>query len=575
MNKLFYGDNLDVLRNEIATESVDLIYLDPPFNSNADYNLIFREKSGAKSEAQLRAFTDTWTWLPTKDGDMPTARAYEDVMVRAPDNVAKMLRAMVEFIGQNDLTAYLVMMTQRLMELHRVLKPTGSLYLHCDPTASHYLKIVLDSIFGPTNFRSEVVWKRTSAHSSANRYGPVHDTILFYSKSDHFTWVEQYHPYDQEYIDAFYTHFDADGRRWRRSDLTGAGIRHGATGKQWRGIDVTAKGRHWSYPPEELEKLDAAGRIHWPAKAGGMPMFKRYLEDMPGVPLQDVWTDIPPLHNLAAERLGYATQKPLALLERIIQSSSHPGDVVLDPFCGCGTAICAAQKLGRRWIGIDVTHLAISVMKSRLKDMFGLDPKKDYSVIGEPKDLAGARQLARDDPYQFQYWAVSLLEATPQDVESQRKKGSDKGIDGIIPFIDGTNRHREVIVIQVKGGHVGSPHIRDLKGTMEREKAAMGLYICLEQPTPDMVAEMNSAGFYTSELWPGRKGDHRWPRIQIRTIQQLFDGYDFELPTRMPQFKQAARVEQPAAVMAGNLWAVGTDELAADDGEDAENDGGE
>ena len=320
----------------------------------------------------------------------------------------------------------------------------------------------------------------------------------------------------------------------------------------------------WSLTQDKMDALFAESRIR--LTRTGMPEYIRYLDEMPGVPLQDVWDNIPAINSQADERIGYPTQKPLTLLERIISASSNPSDVVLDPFCGCGTAVCAAEKLGRLWIGIDITHLAVSLMKSRLKDMFGLDAHKHYKVIGEPTDLKGARQLALDDRYQFQYWAVSLVEATAQDQEQQKKKGADKGIDGIIAFIDGHQRRRETIIAQVKSGHVTSSHIRDLKGVLEREKAALGLYICLEPPTRDMLEEAGNAGFYKSELWPGAHGDHRWPRIQIRTIEDLLAGNSFTLPPRPVQYKQAARVQQPAAATTGNLWSQGAPTGTDDEG---------
>ena len=434
--------------------------------------------------------------------------------------------------------AYLSMMAPRLVELRRVLKPTGSLYLHCDPTASHYLKLLLDAVFGPEHFRSEIVWKRTSAHSSAQRYGPVHDTLLYYAKSDDCTWNPQYMPYDQSYLDAFYTHVDPDGRRWRRSDLTGAGTRNGETGLPWRGIDVTAKGRHWFTAPAELEKLDAAGKLHWPAKQGGMPMLKRYADEQPGVPLQDIWTDLPPLHNLAAERMGYPTQKPEALLERILEASSNPGDVVLDPFCGCGTTVAAAQKLGRQWIGIDITHLAINLIKTRLADAYG--DAATYVVIGEPTTVEGAEQLAQEDPYQFQWWALGLVGARPTD----QKKGADKGIDGRSYFLDGTGQGKTAqIIYSVKAGHVTVSQVRDLLWVVEREKAAIGVMLSFEAPTKPMRAEAADAGVYDSP-WG------RFPRLQLLTVGELLDGRKVERPmlNRGDQtFKRAERVTKPDA----------------------------
>ena len=486
-NQLYFGDNLSVLREHIADESVDLIYLDPPFNSNATYNVLFKERSGEDSAAQITAFDDTWHWTSASE------LAFREVLVDGPEQLGKLLKAMREFLGQNDMMAYLTMMAQRMEELHRVLKPTGSIYLHCDPTASHYLKLLLDAIFDGSNFRSEIIWKRTSAHSSANRPGPVHDTILMYARSAEHLWNNQYQPYDEEYLNTFFEMTDPDGRKWKRMDLTGAGIRHGATGRPWRGIDITEKGRHWAYPPSVLEEFDAKGMIHWPKREGGMPRLKQYADEMPGVPVQDVWTDIRPIHNLARERLGYPTQKPEALLERIIKASSNEGDVVLDPFCGCGTAVAVAERLKRRWIGIDLTHLAISLMKHRLRDTFGTE-LSEYAVVGLPEDVESARALATESEhngrYQFEYWALGLVDARP----ATGKKGADSGVDGYINFFDDQTGEVRRIIVQVKSGKVNRGQIATLKGDMEREEAAIGIFITLEEPTEPMRQEALGAG---------------------------------------------------------------------------------
>ena len=386
-NQLYYGDNLDVLRLHFLDESVDLVYLDPPFNSNANYNVLFAERDGTQAAAQIKAFEDTWRW------DEGAARAYADV-VEAGGRVSQVMQAFRTFLGESDVLAYLSMMAPRLVELRRVLRPTGSLYLHCDPTASHYLKLLLDAVFGPECFLNEIIWKRTSAHSSAKRYGPVHDVILFYGRTDQYKWNRIFQDYDAAYIETFFDQTDQDGRRWKRADMTGAGIRHGETGLPWRGIDITAKGRHWGSPPSVLDELDRKGRVHWPKKEDGMPRLKQYPEDLQGVPLQDVWPDVRPLHNLAAERLGYPTQKPETLLDRIILSSTSEGEVVLDPFCGCGTTIASAQRLKRAWIGIDVTNLAITLIRHRLKDAYGDDIEQTYQVIGEPVSVQDAEALA-------------------------------------------------------------------------------------------------------------------------------------------------------------------------------------
>jgi len=375
-NLLYYGDNLDVLRRHVEDESVDLVYLDPPFNSNATYNVLFVEHNGSHAAAQIQAFGDTWHW------DAAAAEVCQEI-IEVGGKVSEAMQAFRHLLGNSNMLAYLAMMAPRLMELHRVLKSTGSIYLHCDPTASHYLKILMDAIFGAESFRNEIIWKRGHGHNSAKRYGAVHDTLLFYAKSDSSTWNPVFHQYDDRYTGKHYSHVDEQGRRYKHENPTGAGVSKGVTGQPWRGIDPTAKGRHWARPPEELEELDRQGKVYWPSKPGAWPYLKVYLDDMEGQPAQDVWTDIPVINMMAKERLGYPTQKPEALLERLMLASSNPGDTVLDPFCGCGTTIAVAQGLNRRWIGIDITQAAIVVIKQRLGEA-------QYEVIGEPVSVPDA-----------------------------------------------------------------------------------------------------------------------------------------------------------------------------------------
>ena len=533
-NTLYYGDNLDILRQYVPDESVDLVYLDPPFNSNASYNILFRERSGEESPAQIKAFTDTWEWTQESE------RVYEREIIANPDApsaVKEMIWAFRQFVGPNAMMAYLVMMAPRLVELRRVLKPTGSIYLHCDPTAGHYLKLLMDTVFGPEQFRTEITWKRTSAHSDTRQgrqqHGRVHDLILFYSKSNTWTWNPLYTEYDEDYMDRFYRHVEPEtGRRFRLGDLTGPG----GAAKGNPSYEVMGVTRYWRYSKERMAALIEQGRIVQ-TRPGAVPAYKRYLDEMPGIPLQDLWTDINPIGAQANERLGYPTQKPQALLERIIQASSNEGDVVLDPFCGCGTAVAAAEKLKRRWIGIDVTHLAVALMKSRLRTAFGIVPGKDYQVVGEPADVGGARALAEQDRYQFQFWAMSLLEALPRE---DGRRGADRGIDGVLYFVDGPRRGMKKAIVQVKSGKVSSPHVRDLKGTVEREKAALGLFITLEEPTSAMRTEAVSAGFYHSDVW-----QKDYPKIQLRTIAELLDGNEFELPPHPSVYQAAERVRRP------------------------------
>ena len=523
-NTLYYGDNLPILREHVPSDSVDLVYLDPPFNSNASYNVLFKEQSGEASPAQIQAFTDTWEWT------LEAVRTYErEIVLNAatPAKVKDMVSAFRQFIGDNAMMAYLVMMAPRLVELRRVLKPTGSIYLHCDPTASHYLKVLMDAVFGKENFRNEITWVRSLPHNDAQRFGRSRDTIFLYARSPQGKFQPQYRPQKESSVRAHYRE-GQDGRMFSLTSLVAPG---------GRGPSYTFKGyqRNWRFTEENMAKLESEGRIWF--ESGRLPRRIQYLDETKGALVQDHWDDIGPMNAMSKERLGYPTQKPQALLERIIQASSNPGDVVLDPFCGCGTAVAAAHKLDRQWIGIDVTHLAVALMKNRLKTAFNIIAGKDYQVVGEPVDVGGARALAEQDRYQFQFWAVSLLEALPRE---QGKKGADRGIDGVVYFLDGPKRTTQKAIVQVKSGRVSSPHIRDLKGTLDREKAALGLFITLEEPTRDMLVEAASAGFHHSDVW-----QQDYPRVQIRTVGELLAGVEFEVP-RHPSMYQAARRERPA-----------------------------
>ncbi len=524
-NALYYGDNLDVLRESIASASVDLIYLDPPFNSNANYNVLFRSPAGAGSQAQIEAFEDTWEWGEEAEG------AISNVIRSGITDAADLLIAIRKFLGDNAMMAYLAMMAIRLIELHRVLKPTGSIYLHCDPTASHYLKLVMDAIFGAVRFQNEIVWERTNARGTVGRWPRVHDIILHYVKEDSFT----FNPLKVKADKAKMPHTlitGKDGRKYQTYELTAPGAtKDGESGKPWQGHDPNKYGRHWANNVATMNGWNASGLIHWPAN-GGFPRRRDanpFDEVNRMVTMGDVWTDIDRINQSAAERLGYPTQKPLALLERILSASSNPGDVVLDPFCGCGTAIHAAQRLERQWIGIDVTHLAISLIERRLKDAF---PSIAFDVHGTPTDIDGARDLARRDKYQFQWWAVSLIDAQPY---GGKKKGADGGIDGLIYFRSDA-KTTERAIVSVKGGGVSVPMVRDLKGVLDREKAPIGVFLTLEHPTRPMEKEAASAGFYTL-------GARQYPKLQIITVEQALNGAKPAIPLvdTGATFKRAAR----------------------------------
>ena len=559
-NTLYYGDNLHVLREHVKSGSVDLIYLDPPFNSNANYNILFKSPEGANSDAQIEAFEDTWHWNDTAEA------AFDEVMRSGNTAAFELLRAMRGFLGDNDMMAYLAMMAVRLIELHRVLKPTGSLYLHCDPTASHYLKLLLDGVFGVDNYRNEIIWRRTNAHNKLSRqFGPIHDTILFYTKSTHFTFQPGRSPYAKSYISQSFPSSDERGR-YQSNVLTGAGTRTGDSGKPWRGYDPTTKGRQWAIPQKLaaeipsglcltyiLDALYEKGLILLPKGDGSLPRYKQYLSSSDGTLYQDIWAYQPGTRGIlegtqagidedvkwldsGEEKLPYPTQKPVGLLERIIAASSQEGDVVLDPFCGCGTAVHAAQKLGRQWLGIDVTHLAISLIEKRMKDAFANVPGGiAFTVEGRPQDLAAARDLAERDKYQCQWWAVSLVDALPY---GGRKKGADGGIDGIIYFKpDG--KSTEKALVSVKGGkNVSVTMIRDLHSAMERENAPFGVFITLAEPSQPMLREAAAVG-----VWENEYTARKHPRLQILSLAELMAGRRPDIPWVDASVLKAARRE--------------------------------
>ena len=569
-NALYYGDNLDVLRLHGLDESIDLVYLDPPFNSNADYNVLFAERDGTQAAAQIKAFEDTWRW------DQGSALAYHEV-VESGGTVSRVMQAFRTFLGENDMLAYLSMMAPRLVELRRVLKPTGSLYLHCDSTASHYLKILLDAVFGPVNFRNEIIWRRTGAHGARRSYGPIHDTILFYSKtSDYFFRIIK-GPYMRGHVERRYTKDDKGRMKFTSGGnvLTGPGATSGESGQPWQGFYPSKKNRHWAVPgflsrqmPPEfmtlgvLKKLDVLyekGLIEI-KKDAAWPTPVRFLNEAEGHPLQDIWAyqpytegtvygtncgideDVSWLGPTDPERLGYQTQKPLGLLGRIIRSSCPDDGVVLDPFCGCGTTVATAQELGLKWIGIDVTNLAITLIRHRLRDTYGDDIEQTYQVIGEPVSVPDAEALAAADPYQFQWWALGLVGARPAD----GKKGADQGIDGRIYFHDGDAAKTKQIVISVKAGKLHAPYVRDLRGVLEREQAALSVLLTLNAPTKAMRTEAASAGFYASP-W----GHH--PRVQILTVGELLAGQTLDAPPARQTnrtYKRAPKARKKAGMQA-------------------------
>ena len=543
MNRLYYGDCFTIMA-EWPNACVDMIYLDPPFNSNRNYNAIYKDETGRPLPDQIEAFCDMWEL----DQERERAIRTMPVLMRESgidDATAELWRLWMRALRdtQPRLLAYLSYMAERLLIMSRLLKPAGSLYFHCDPTVSHYVKPLLDAVFGHDNFRNEVIWRRISAHNSARRWGPIHDTLFFYTRGDKYTWNRLFQEYDKDYVERHYRNLDDKGQ-YRLGDLTGSGIRSGESGQPWKGIDPTNNGRHWAVPTEKslpddvhlpldyhnmtvqqrLDVLDEVGLIYWPSR-GTMPRFKGYTSTADGVPLQDVIWDIPPIGAHANERLGYATQKPLALLERIIASSSNPGDVVLDPFCGCATTLEAAHKLGRQWIGIDIAiHAVKRVARIRLNERLGLVEGQDYTIDGIPSTLEGAKDLWRRDKYHFQKWAVEQTEGFVTT-----KRTADGGIDGRVYFAVPDEKELQSMVVEVKGGaNVNIVDLRALKGVLDYDTALMAGLVIMEPLGP--VKERNFIRFMADagaiELW-----GNEYPRMQLLTVGEILDGKRFRTPT--------------------------------------------
>jgi site-specific DNA-methyltransferase (adenine-specific) len=478
-NALYYGDNLDVLRLHVKDESVDLVYLDPPFKSDQDYNVLFAEQDGSRAAAQIKAFEDTWQW------DQAAAMSYEET-VEAGGPVSGAMQAFRQFLGDNDMLAYLSMMAPRLVELRRVLKDTGSIYLHCDPTASHYLKQLMDAVFDAKNFRNEIIWHYRKWPTGKYAFQRNHDVLLFYSRS---------------------------GSK-----------------------DRTFNQLYMERAPSTLKRFGTSKIVSAHDEAGNRLPSQMADEESEGVRMDDVWDigRVPPIKQL------FPTQKPLPLLERVIRASSNEGDVVLDPFCGCGTAVIASQALKRRWIGIDITHLAVNLIRHRLQDVFGEKIGETYQVVGEPVSLPDAQVLAKDDPYQFQWWALGLVGARPVE----QKKGKDKGIDGRLFFHDeAKGKKTKQVILSVKAGKPRVDHVRDLRGVIDREGAEIGALITMNEPTGDMTKEAASGGFYDSP-WDGKH-----PRIQILTIKDLLEGTRLDMPPigTSVTFKKAEKLAAPTA----------------------------
>lgn len=534
---LFYGDNLDVMRKYIKDETVDLCYIDPPFNSKRNYNQIYNN-IGGEDRAQAQAFIDTWVW------DQDAAEGFLELqandMGRFTPQAVDLITGLEKVLKKGSMLAYLVSMTIRITEIHRVLKSTGSFYLHCDPTASHYLKLVLDAIFVPNggDYKNEIVWQRTNARSTTGCWPRLHDVLFYYTKGALDRFQPTVVPADQGKLPHTLI-TGPDGRKYQTYELTAPGLtQSGESGKPWRGFSPAAMGRHWANTQTTMNEWDDLGLIHWP-KGGGFPRRRAeqvFVAENRMVTVGDVWTDIDRINQTAKERLGYPTQKPESLLERIITASTSEGDMILDAYCGCGTTVAVAERLKRNWIGIDITYQSISLIMRRLEQQYGKAVLDTITLNGIPQDIASARALAlkRDDRVrkEFEMWAV--LTYTNNRAVINSKKGGDKGIDGTAYFLTGTSENAKM-VFQVKSGTVGRGDIAKLNNDRAREGAEIGILLTLQPPTQGMREEASAADQYTHVLM-----DQSYPRIQIVTIAQIVEQNNrLALPLSLEVLKKA------------------------------------
>ena len=535
---------------------VDLIYLDPPFKSQQNYNLLYKTLTGKPVPEQAEAFCDTWEMDAQKwelAQKMPILMREYDV----PDYYVEFWRLWIQALKntQPHLLAYLIYMVRRLLHMKVILRKTGSIYLHCDPTASHYIKVMMDGIFGHQNFKNEIIWRRTGAHNKSERWGPVHDVILFYTASDKYTWNHPKQPYMQGHVDE---HFAKDDLGYKTAYygnvLTGSGLRNGESGRPWMGFDPSAKNRHWAVPGklwedcglddhglsqhQKLDLLYQAGMIKI-VDGQAWPMYERRIRAGEGPATGDIWayqpytdgtvfgskagidTDVSWMKPRSKDRLGYPTQKPIGLLKRILLASSNEGDIVFDPFCGCGTTIYAAHETNRNWIGCDIAILAIKLIREILTEKYRLKEDTHFDVQGIPGSVEAAKELFDSDPFQFQHWAVERAGGFPT-----QQRSNDKGVDGRLYFE--TKDGLREMVISVKGGTIRPTDVRDLRGVLEREdNAKLAGFISLHAPTRAMRDEASRARKYSYN-------DIEYDRMQFLTIEDMLVGKrEFHTPTKI------------------------------------------
>lgn len=523
MNHLYFGDCLDVLRDlkeNYPQPFIDLIYIDPPFNSKRNYNVLFESMDMKDANAQKQAFADTWTNVAYMDELHMLAEMHKDLYdVLTAFSKAKSI--------SDSAVAYLTTMALRILYMHKLLKDTGSFYLHCDPTMSAYLKLVCDMIFEEKNFKSDITWQRTGAHSDSKNFANNADSILYYTKSLKYNFSTQYQPYKSEYLKR-YKYNDTKGNFLDR-DLTAGGLSGGGYEYEWKGITKV-----WRCPVETMKRYEIEDKIYY--TKNGTPRLKQYLSEMEGVPCTSVWTDISPINSQSQERLGYPTQKPETLMERIIKASSNEGDVVADFFCGCGTTIAVAQKLNRKWLGADISHLAIRLIVKRLVDSYGEGVKHNIKIHGFPADVASARELAEKTDkgrILFQEWVIEVL----LNGVVNEKKVADGGFDGYLTYQ--TQAGKEFVLIEIKSGKVNVTNIREFVQVIDKQNANAGIFVCFESTvTKEMLKEAKHAGHI--KIGNVEFGQDK---IQIITIEQLMSNHYPNLPNVSSTFKKAQRKE--------------------------------
>lgn len=510
MNKLYFGDNLDVMKrlyhDEHQSEFIDLIYNDPPFNSKRNYNVLFESVDLDDTKAQKEAFADTWSNVSYID----TLNEIRDLDL----NLYNFLHALDNINISKSAISYLATISIRIWYMHKLLKPTGSFYLHCDPTMSHYLKIVCDLLFGEKNFQNDIIWKRTSAHSDAKRFSKISDNILFYSKSLKFTWNKLKLDFDVSFINKYYNYQDENGRRYTFGDFTKP---KGSIGYFYDLLQCPPPGNGWRMPEDKAKELVKQGKIAIPP-TGKTPRIKRFLDESEGLSISNIWSDLPPINSQAKEGLGYPTQKPEALMDRIILASSNPGDLVADFFCGCGTTIASAQKNNRRWLGSDISHLAVKLITKRLVDTYGDSVKSTFEIHGFPKDLDSARELAagvKGGRLLFEEWIVEVM---LHGILNEKR--NSMGYDGYFTF--DMNGQKNVGLIEVKSGGATPTQLNHFVMTVADKKAQMGIFVCFaEEVTDNMRAIAKKQGYFSP--------DFKYEKIQILTVQDILNG---KLPNR-------------------------------------------